>query len=112
MCVCVHTDHGLETDMPWTAQRKAWGRKAVPALAEIDDFRLPFREILIYIRKTSVHYGIFSFCFLGPHPQHMEVPRPGVKSEPKLPDYTTATATWDPQPTEQVQGSNPSPHGS
>ena len=25
----------------------------------------------------------------------MEVPRPRVKSEPQLPAYTTATATWD-----------------
>ena len=36
------------------------------------------------------------FCsFLWLHPQHMEVPRPGVKSELQLPAYTTATATWD-----------------
>ena len=36
------------------------------------------------------------FVFLGPHPQHMEVPRLGVKSELQLPAYTTATATQDP----------------
>ena len=35
------------------------------------------------------------FCFLGPHLQHMEVPRLGVKSEPQLLASTTATATWD-----------------
>ena len=35
-------------------------------------------------------------CFLGPHPQHMEVPRLAVKSELQLLAYTTATATWDP----------------
>ena len=33
------------------------------------------------------------FCFLGPHPQHVEVPRLGVQSELQLPGYTTATAT-------------------
>ena len=38
----------------------------------------------------------FTFCFLGPHPWHMEVPRLGVKSELQLPAYTTATATSDP----------------
>ena len=38
----------------------------------------------------------FFSCFLGPHPQHMEVPRLGVESELQLPAYTTATATWDP----------------
>ena len=33
--------------------------------------------------------------FLGPHLQHMEVPRLGVQSELQLPAYTTATATQD-----------------
>ena len=32
---------------------------------------------------------------LGPHRQHMEVPRPEVKLEMQLPPYTTATATPD-----------------
>ena len=40
-------------------------------------------------------YFILSFCVLGPHPQHIEVPRPGVQSELQLPTYTTATATRD-----------------
>ena len=34
--------------------------------------------------------------FLGPHLQHIEVPRLGVKSEPQLLTYTTATETSDP----------------
>ena len=34
--------------------------------------------------------------FLGPHPQHMEVPRLGVESELQLLAYTTATAMPDP----------------
>ena len=34
--------------------------------------------------------------FLGPHLQHMEVPRLGVESELKLLAYVTATATRDP----------------
>ena len=37
--------------------------------------------------------GLFFFCFLGPYPRHMEVPRLGVQSGP--PAYTTATATPD-----------------
>ena len=32
----------------------------------------------------------------GPYPQHMEVPRLGVKLELSLPAYTAATATQDP----------------
>ena len=35
----------------------------------------------------------FIFCFLGPHPRHMEVPRLGVESELQLPACATATAT-------------------
>ena len=34
--------------------------------------------------------------FLGPHPQHVEGPRLGVRSELQLPAYTSATATLDP----------------
>ena len=37
---------------------------------------------------------VFSF-FVGPHLQHMEVPRLGVKSKLQLPAYTRATATPD-----------------
>ena len=38
---------------------------------------------------------LFSFCVLGPHPQHMEVPRLGVELELQLLAYITATAKWD-----------------
>ena len=41
-------------------------------------------------------YLIYLFIvFLGPHLQHMEVPRLGVKSELQLPADTTATAVLD-----------------
>ena len=37
-------------------------------------------------------FFFFFPCFLGPHPQHMEVPRRGVKTlELQLPDTDTAT---------------------
>ena len=39
---------------------------------------------------------LFLFFFLGPHLQHMEVPRLRVESELQLPAYTPATATPDP----------------
>ena len=50
------------------------------------------------IRQKQTEYSFFfrSFCLFGPHPQHMEVLRLGVKSELQLPAYTPATATWDP----------------
>ena len=37
-----------------------------------------------------------SFCPVGHHPRHIEVPRLGVESELQLPAYATATATKDP----------------
>ena len=39
--------------------------------------------------------SFLSFCFLRLHPQHMEVPRLGVESEPQLPACTAATAMPD-----------------
>ena len=41
-------------------------------------------------------YYFFFFCFLGPHPWHMEIPRLGVEWELQLSAYATATATRDP----------------
>ena len=56
-------------------------------------------------------WGCFCFCSLGPRPQHTELPRLGVQSEPKLRPAPQLRATLDPSPTEQGQGSNPHPHG-
>ena len=53
---------------------------------------------------------LFCVCFLGLHPQHIEVTRLGVKVELQLPAYTTAIATPDTWPTERGQESNPHPH--
>ena len=40
-------------------------------------------------------YLFIPFSFLGPHPQHMEVPRLGAEWELQLPAYTTAPAMQD-----------------
>ena len=43
---------------------------------------------------SLIHFKIFFFSrFSGPHLQHMEAPRLGLKSEMQLPAYPTATAT-------------------
>ena len=52
---------------------------------------------------------IYLFVFLGLYPQHVEVPRLRSPLELWLPACTTATATQDPEPTEQGQGSNSHP---
>ena len=41
-------------------------------------------------KDVSKSFSVF-FFFLGMHPQHMEVPRPGVELELQLPASTTAT---------------------
>ena len=46
---------------------------------------------------SAIGYLIYLFiCFLGLHPQHMEVLRPGVELDLQLPAYTTATAMQNP----------------
>ena len=42
---------------------------------------------------TARIYFFIYFVFLGPHPQHMEVPRLGVELELLLPACATATAS-------------------
>ena len=49
------------------------------------------RHFILFI---LFHFILF-FVFLGPHQGHMEIPRPGVKSELQLLAFATATATWD-----------------
>ena len=43
-----------------------------------------------------VPLSIYVFVFLGPHLQHMEVPRLGVELEMPLLAYTKTTGTRDP----------------
>ena len=48
------------------------------------------------VRASVLQGWLFVFVFLGLHPLHMDVPRPGAESELQLPASTTATATPDP----------------
>ena len=57
------------------------------------------KENALYFIPLTGCFFFFFFSSLESHPgvwRHLEVPRLGVKSEPQLPVYTTATATWDP----------------
>ena len=66
-------------------------------------------------------FFIFFFPFVGPHPQHLEVPWLGVESEqhhhsnassePGLPPAPQLMAMAESEPTEQGQGLNLHPHG-
>ena len=51
------------------------------------------KSLLLYL---FIYLFICLLVFLGPHSQHMEVPRLGVESELHLPVHITATATWNP----------------
>ena len=81
-------------------------RDAIVALGEKLDFRvLPnteyltskvgFRSLTAQFLSKEMASAQFFFAILGPHPQHMEVPRLGVESELPLLAYATATATQD-----------------
>ena len=76
--------------------------------------------VLSTVSHPSVHF--LSFCFLGLHLRHVEVPRLEVDgsysgqpqqggTKPHLRLTTQLTATLDPQPTEHGKGSNLHPHG-
>ena len=51
---------------------------------------------LVRRKEGGFSFFFFFFVFLGPHPQHMEVPRLGVQSELQPLAFTTATAMRDP----------------
>ena len=54
-------------------------------------------QLVESVASSKLILGFFFFLpLLGPHPQHIEVPRLGVESELQLPAYATATATQDP----------------
>ena len=63
----------------------------------ISSFRNTKLSIIFHICLANFSRICFSFffLFLGPHMQHMEVPRLGVECELQLPAYTTATAMPD-----------------
>ena len=57
--------------------------------------QIKFEKISSIVFLNFIFY-FFIFCFSGPQPQHMEVPRRGVKLELQMLAYTTATAMQDP----------------
>ena len=65
---------------------------------ESTEFSKPWEGIFLHLFRFSLKYSfIYLFIFfLEMYPQHMEVPRLGVKLELQLPVYNTAMATPDP----------------
>ena len=63
--------------------------RALGLIPGLEHFVLPIFFFLNF-------FIIIIFCFLGPHLQHMEVPRLGFESELHLPACTIATAMQDP----------------
>ena len=72
------------------------GRKEKDVLSRVVAVEVVRRDQIL---KKKIYIYIYTyiciFCFLGPHLQHMEVPRLGVESELRLLAYTTVTATSD-----------------
>ena len=64
-------------------------------------------KFIYYIICLKFYLLSSFFFFLGPHPQHMEVPRLGVKLEPQPLAYTIVTATWDPDTPQVVATPDP-----
>ena len=73
-----------------------WGSEGIFCFAFY--FFTVFFFLLILTRNLSRPcFFFFLFCFLGLHPQHMEVSRLGVELELQPPASTTATAAGDPR---------------
>ena len=60
--------------------------------------RWHINHLIKAISGTQIVFFSFPFPFLGSHPQHTEVPKPGVKLELQLPVTTTAAAAATPDP--------------
>ena len=79
--------------VPWVFW---WILKSVGSLGKLSNPQL-VSEVLRWL--SSLCSFAFFFCllsFLGPHPQHVEVPRLGVKLELQLLAYARATSMPDP----------------
>lgn len=76
-----HTEKGAFSKRWYLNYWKIWGKRLGPYKATS--------------KATNGGNYTYIFCFLGPHPWHMEVSRLGVQSELQLPAYTTATTMWD-----------------
>jgi len=55
-----------------------------------------FIFLSLEVLKIFFFFFFVFLPYLGPIPQHMEIPRLGVESELQVPAHTTATATRDP----------------
>ena len=89
----------------WVALSHGWINTQMDSFASLAVQHLrPFRAFmqdapLQRWKSTEKHectLFFLSFVILGPHPQHMEVPRLGFKLELLPPAYAGATATPDP----------------
>ena len=92
------------------------------SVSSFSSFFPPPHSPLSTLNSILLHFILFQFI-LGPHLQHVEIPRLGVESELQLPAYAIATAMWDPshvcdlhhgsgQCCKQGQELNPHPHDS
>ena len=91
-------DHPMETDthdkQPEKQARSTSIRKSAASREKASEIRRCLNSPGRTEGETSIRggvYGVFGFCFvfLGPHQQHMEVPRLGGESELQLPAYIT-----------------------
>ena len=76
--------------MPCGGQNKNKKNPRKPGLSSLSGI---YSEVELL--DHTVILFLFLFFILGPHVQHMEVPKLGVELELQLPAYTTATAMPD-----------------
>ena len=97
-CLVFSLGHNLAGRWGWLSPTPPQRRSRVPAPARLSEAvrPAPVGATPALPASDSVSAFFFFLVFLGPYLWHMEVPRLGIKSKLQLPDYTTATATRDP----------------
>ena len=90
-----YSSHSLDMNYPAHKTTLSWGYYHFLRQFAFCLWRMYLSQYTCFY-FTMAQYFFFFFVILGSHPQHMEVPRLGVKSKLQLQAHTSATATHYP----------------
>ena len=96
----IETESRLIFSRDWWRRSREWGFTANGHIFLGDENVLKldgdnsYTSLHIHQKKHRAAHFIFLFVFLGPHPWHMELPRPGVKPQPQPHGIQAASATY------------------
>ena len=86
----------LAWELPYVAGMALKRKKIILCQIKVLRIKYETQNCIRTHKITLLGFYFILFCFLGPHPRHMEVPRLGGQLELQLWVYARATATKDP----------------